>query len=91
MSDIDHDLQLQIWGCSILGDASNTVAAIAEQGHAWNQQVWDGTIRDLIGSFRWTGDHYEQVPDSWALPGVTELRFRQECAVADFGHQLAAL
>lgn len=78
MSEPDHDFQILIWGYSILGDAVDHVALIAEQGHVWDYPVWDRTASDLDGSLRSIdGGDYERVPDFWALPWVTESLLRR--------------
>lgn len=81
MSEIPWDFQIKIWGFALFGpDEPNQIATIAEQGHAWNEPVWDRTAADLVGSLRSIdGGGYEQVPDYWALPGVTELLLRRGC------------
>lgn len=74
----EFGFQVSVWGYAVCGcDVPNTVAAIAEQGHAWGAQVWDRTAADLEGSLRSVdGGDYERVPDVWALPAVMELAMR---------------
>lgn len=74
----EHATQVRFWGYSILGDAANELALLAEQGgpftssHAW----WDSTAASLarVVIVDETGPH--PPPEHWALHAVTELRIR---------------
>lgn len=67
---------LQVWGASWSGDASEPTAMVAEQGHAYSIHMWDRTAEDLLGSFIDDGSGWRGVPQRWALPWLTEWLMR---------------
>lgn len=61
---LPFDVSLRVWGYEVAGDASNTVALIAERPA---DAPWDRRAHDLAGIERWHGSVRMPVPEWWAL------------------------
>ncbi len=90
------DLQLQFWGYEIWGEVADDLALLAERhGPIWGSprgEWWDSTAADLARISRYhddgTGLKRVEVPEHWALPGVTELRMRWDREFNDIVKEL---